>query len=964
MIRLILSFFLLFSGALLSQKYSFIEYSTRNGLPQSQVNSIAQDSSGYLWVGTLGGLSKFNGNEFVSYGTSNGLLNNRIIYTHFIGSKLFVGHDKGISYGCERDRFCAISFPKNITPSNVTEIIPFKNEIYVGTNGSGIFRLDLENQKLIPLDNSPSRIRGITVFKEQLILATRNGAFTSSNGEDFKPINRTREHSFSSIFVKDNYLLATTYGGVLLKLGLNGVTDTVFHKTSDPFRSVIVDQSGDLWINSRNGVIVLQQDNRISLSTKNGLPINDINLTFQDREGNIWLGTGGKGIVRFTGEVFTYFKKNDLIPSELIISMISDKNGNRWISSFDKGVYKVNDSIVEKVDYITSTVWSMDSNRKHMVFGSNFGLHVYNSIEQKWKSYYKKDGLRADKIRGVKKFNESSFLIGTSEGVSFFNPDRGTFKSIGKEQQNLVNVRGFIIAEDKIYFAAQSGVFVSSDDTIKKIYDFDASINCIERNKNGEIWIGTENGLFIANNGKLKRKHLSEDNRNDYINFIKRIDKQFFIGTNDGLFELENDSSTVFHYTINSGLIDLETNLNSSFYDEKTNELCFGTAAGLMKMNLVNRKSLFNHAKPKVQLSGIKVNFRNIETSDLEKELSIPYKNNNIVFQFDGIFFSNPSALSYQYYLTGFSDDWSPVMKNNNINFTNLPPGEYTLRFRALNNMNTFSDELTKSFSILPPFYRTWWFYTILSVAVILMLIFIDRFRVNRLAQRNYQLRLEYENKLTKFEQQSLNASMNRHFIFNALNSIQYYINSSDKQSANKYLSRFAKLIRKNLDSSHRKDGMVALGDEIERLRLYLDLESMRFTDRFDYEINLDPHVEPEMLKVPAMFLQPFVENSIIHGILPLKDKKGMIKINVTDHLEHIRIEIIDNGIGIDRSVYEKNEENDHESQGMLITKGRIELLQKISAKSIEMIGPRQINENDNSISGTVVIFKLIKQYL
>jgi LytS/YehU family sensor histidine kinase len=249
-------------------------------------------------------------------------------------------------------------------------------------------------------------------------------------------------------------------------------------------------------------------------------------------------------------------------------------------------------------------------------------------------------------------------------------------------------------------------------------------------------------------------------------------------------------------------------------------------------------------------------------------------------------------------------------------------------------------------------------------LALILTVFFIDRYRVNRLAQRNYQLRLEYENKLTKLEQQSLNASMNRHFIFNALNSIQYYINSSDKQSANKYLSRFAKLIRKNLDSSHRKDGMVALGDEIERLKLYLDLESMRFENRFDYEINLDAHVEPEMLKVPAMFLQPFVENSIIHGILPLKDRKGMIKINVTDHLEHIRIEITDNGIGIEQSVNEKIEEDDHESQGMLITKGRIELLQKISAKSIEMVGPHQINENNNSISGTVVIFKLIKQYL
>jgi sensor histidine kinase YesM len=962
MIRIILFFLLLYSGTLLSQKYSFIEYSTRNGLPQSQVNSIAQDSSGYLWIGTLGGLSKFDGNEFVSYGTSDGLLNNRIIYTDFIGSKLFVGHDKGVSYSCERDQFCAISFPENIAPNNVTEIIKFKGEIYIGTNGSGIFRLDLNNQKLISVNNSPARIRGITVFKEQLILATRNGVFTSSNGIDFNPIRKTKAHSFSSILVKDNRLLATTYGGLLLKLSLNGITDTLFHKPSDPFRSVTVDQADRLWINSRNGVIALQHNKVLSLSTKNGLPINDINLTFQDREGNIWLGTGGKGVVRFTGEVFTYFKKNDLIPSELIISMISDKDGNRWISTFDKGVYKVSDSIVQKADYITSTVWSMDSNGKYIVFGSNFGLHVYNG--QKWKSYFKKDGLRADKIRGVKKFNDSSFLIGTSIGVCIFNADNGSFKSIGKGQKNLVNVRSFIIAEDEVYFAAQSGVFISSNDKIEKIYDFDASINCIERSRNGEIWIGTENGLFIAKDGKVKRKHLSEDNRNDYINFIKRIDQQFFVGTNDGLFELSNDSSTVFHYTINSGLIDLETNLNSSFYDRKTNQLWFGTAAGLMNMRLENRRSLFNQSKPKVQLSRINVNFNDIESSALEKELSIPYKNNNIVFQFDGIFLSNPAALYYQYYLTGFSNDWSPIMKNSDINFTNLPPGEYTLRFRALNNMNTFSDELTKSFSVLPPFYLTWWFYTFCSVALILTVIFIDRLRVNRLAQRNYQLRLEYENKLTKLEQQSLNASMNRHFIFNSLNSIQYYINSSDKQSANKYLSRFAKLIRKNLDSSHRKDGMVALRDEIERLRLYLDLESMRFKDRFEYEINLDPHVEPEMLKVPAMFLQPFVENSIIHGILPLKDKKGLIKINVTDHLEHIRIEIIDNGIGIEQSVYKKSEEDDHESQGMLITKGRIELLQKISAKSIEMIGPHQINENDNSISGTIVIFKLIKQYL
>src|SRR5690554_8094155 len=104
-------------------------------------------------------------------------------------------------------------------------------------------------------------------------------------------------------------------------------------------------------------------------------------------------------------------------------------------------------------------------------------------------------------------------------------------------------------------------------------------------------------------------------------------------------------------------------------------------------------------------------------------------------------------------------------------------------------------------------------------------------------------MRLEFQNKLSKLEQQSLNASMNRHFIFNALNSIQYYINTSDTKSANKYLSRFAKLIRKNLDSSYHEDGMVALSDEIERLKLYLDLESMRFIDRFDYAIEIEDEI-------------------------------------------------------------------------------------------------------------------------
>tara|TARA_B100000508_G_scaffold137355_2_gene131723 strand:- start:2283 stop:5198 length:2916 start_codon:yes stop_codon:yes gene_type:complete len=970
MIRVLFLFTLFsFSICASAQKYSFVAYSTSEGLPQSQVNSITQDKNGYLWIATLGGLSKFDGKNFTNYAKSDGLLNNRIVHLSYINEKLYVGHDKGISYACSKDSFCVATYPSGISPANVTAILTFKGKIYVGTNGSGMFIFDPKQEELLPVTSSPERIRNIIVHNDQLVLATRNGIVKSTNNSHFERIKISEKTSFSSVLSHNGDLFATAYNGLMMRLNSKNRFDTIVDRIQDPFRSVFVDNRNRTWLNSRNGVVFKEKDRIVELSENNGLPINDINTIFQDREKNIWFGTGGKGIVRFTGEVFTHYNKGDLFPSDIIISMVKDSQKNYWFSTFDKGVFKVTNGNTESIDYIKSSVWSIDKIGSCVVFGSNLGLHVF--AKGKWKSYYIEDGLSSNRIRGVKHYRDSTFIIGTSEGVNILNLENGIIQTLVSPDKKLQNVRDFAFIEDTIFLASQTGAYLLTDGELKLMHQFDASINCVELDSDKKLWIGTENGLFFEKNGQLQRKILENVERNDYVTFMDLIDGALFVGTNNGLFELDLSNDQKYHYDINSGLIDLETNLNSSYYIEEDSELWFGTASGLMRMNFDHRHSLFTKTPPQLKLTEIKVNFKPINASNpLEEsntssnQLSIPYKNSNIEFEFDGIFLSNPNALRYQYYLEGFSEEWSPLMQNSDINFTNLPPGDFTLKFRVQNGLGMFSEEWTTNFRVLPPFYRTWWFYSLCVILIVILLFIIDRIRVIRLARKNYRMKLEFENKLSKLEQQSLNASMNRHFIFNSLNSIQYYINSSDKKSANKYLSRFAKLIRKNLDSSHRKDGMVALGDEIERLKLYLDLESMRFKDKFTYDIIIDPHVEIEMLKVPAMFLQPFVENSIIHGILPLKDRKGVIKINVADHMDHIRIEIEDNGVGIEHSVKKKSEKGDHESQGMLITKGRIELLQKISAKSIEMIGPHQINENDSSINGTIVIFKLVKQYL
>jgi len=202
-------------------------------------------------------------------------------------------------------------------------------------------------------------------------------------------------------------------------------------------------------------------------------------------------------------------------------------------------------------------------------------------------------------------------------------------------------------------------------------------------------------------------------------------------------------------------------------------------------------------------------------------------------------------------------------------------------------------------------------------------------------------------------EQQALNASMNRHFIFNALNSIQYYINRQDKVAANKYLSSFAKLVRKNLDSSLVNE--IYLDDEIERIDLYLKLEEMRFQDKFSYQINVVKNIEPQTIKIPSMLLQPFIENSIWHGILPT-NKHGNITIDVLKQEDKLIINIIDEGIGIEKSLADKKDKlQQHQSKGMELTKGRMELISKISNKDCSIEGPFQIYDEKRKIAGTKV---------
>jgi sensor histidine kinase YesM len=245
-------------------------------------------------------------------------------------------------------------------------------------------------------------------------------------------------------------------------------------------------------------------------------------------------------------------------------------------------------------------------------------------------------------------------------------------------------------------------------------------------------------------------------------------------------------------------------------------------------------------------------------------------------------------------------------------------------------------------------------------LAIFLLILYIFQSRIRVIKQREDNEKLDLKNRLLFLEQRSLNASMNRHFIFNSLNSIQYFINSSDKLSANKFLSNFAKLIRKNLDSSAANNFIVTLQEEIDRIELYLSLEKMRFSGKFEYMIDLAGDLDTDSIEIPSMILQPFVENSIIHGVLAI-DKPGFIKIRIFKQFDEVVFELTDNGIGIETSLRMKKSapDGDHESKGVEITNRRIDILRKLTGENLRIIGPFQMNDSEGGTLGTKVILKL-----
>lgn len=958
-----------------AQQYTYISYSVRQGLVQSQVRCLFEDRNGYIWAGTLGGVSRFDGSQFRNFTRENGLAGNQVsAITQLPDGRIAIGTVGSISI-IDNDKVVSWMLPESHREITVNALYADQSGLWIGTE-SGLFFWDEGDPGRLHIDglSDSEHIKTILppVNQRTLTIVGRDAVYLVEEHRArlfFRP-DDPEIYLFDATWSADEKLfIACRKEALIITSGEKtersfGKADGLLSTTSS---SVAISPDETIWLTSRFGVSRFYDGKMEGFDAADGLPTPDIRDVLIDREGNVWFASYGSGLIRFAGSALATFTTGDGLTSNAVMSITQDLSGSMWFATFDQGVCRQRgDTIVSSgIEAIGPGVrtWSALTDRSGTLwFGTSDGLVAVEP--NKTRVYGVGDSLPDRTVL---------CLIQASDGAVYAGTGSGIVRIVNGKAESLKQIKGYPstrvrgLTEDRagnLWLATRDGVFKFDG---KSFTPFglaeglpDLSSYCVHADPFNRIWVGTQAGLACLDGRLFRRVRISDTPGSSTINFIHGDKSGLWVGTLNGVFICTDWSATRLPATWialseEDGLRSPETNLNA-VYRDRGGRIWFGTPDGVVRAEPAEVARLVREVIPGIVLSGLLINLQDLFSGAPAGEMRVNHRNRHFTFFCDAISMRYPGRTQFQYFLEGFDSDWGPPVNARSAVYGNLGSGTYTFLARARVGEGAWSEPVSFTFTILPPWWLSWWF--IMGVAAgsgTLTGMIIRRRRKAILLAREMEMS-EMRSRMLSLEQQSLNSSMNRHFIFNALNSIQYYINRQDRAAANKYLSDFARLIRKNLDSSQEET--TTLRDELERLELYLRLEHMRFRDKFEYIIHVDTSLNQDQIRVPAMLLQPFLENSIWHGLLP-KESGGIVRVDVHKKEEVVEFWITDNGVGIDESRNFKGESGGHISQGMQITRNRIDLLGRMKGRTIELKGPYQLNDDSGQPKGTQVCIKI-----
>ena len=722
-----------------------------------------------------------------------------------------------------------------------------------------------------------------------------------------------------------------------------------------------------------NGLYIYNYHNNTAIHISkfdkiNAISENYVYDIYKDDLGNVWIATF-TGLNRLENNLAKFSTVNIVENGSMLsINYFLEMQDDNILVGTESGikVFNVNDnSIVDfktffnsKENYFESSyVYSfyMDRNNCIWVGTRNTGLYIYDIKSDKVidvSEEYDIPKLRHAVVREMVSDKYDNMWIATNMGLCcinlkdkthvFYNNDKNDGKSIPYD-----DVFDLMLADNSLYVTTGNGLAIYSYDSDNfttyhlpdSLTQYDVVKNSaffdIVEGEDGRYYIGSYSNGMMAFSPDTKQFKISKRIDNAGIMFYAIIpDNRGFLwaSTSKGVMKYSLATKEMTNYDVSDGLQGNEFTPNA-FLRSKNGFIFFGGFNGFnyFRPDDINLETSIPKVIVTKMLTSSGKRYRYLTHGDT---IHLSYDENSFEIEFATLNLMRKNMVGYLYMLDDYDEKWNFHNSSHRyVDYNKMRPGTYVFKIKAANEVNVWTEEPVELTIIIhPAWYQKAWFKILVLLLIALSVFVIVRQRNKIVNQKREQKRLiaELETQMLQLKQKTLQLQMNPHVIFNTLNSIQQYILNNDVENAVSYLSSFSKLMRRILNNSNER--YVTLSDELEAVSLYLKLESMRLGNRFNYKVEVDSDIDVNNVEIAPLIIQPFVENAIIHGLVPKKDDCFLsVKVSRLSG-DKLLCVIEDNGVGRKYSEKMKQERGGgHKSYGMSITRRRLETLTKIS---------------------------------
>ncbi|MCA9673361.1 MAG: diguanylate cyclase [Myxococcales bacterium] len=712
-------------------------YSLDQGLPAAQVFSVYQDARGYIWLGTPGGLARYDGSRFRVFTVDDGLLHNsvRSIVEH--GGAMWFTGEKGVTR-YDGERFVGLTHEKNgLAQGIVWRAIVHRGQLWFGSNRGGLSRYDGKAFKTFTTkDGLPSdNVFALLSHGDRLYIGTRGGGLLYRERDRFVRVKLEAKHVMALAMVGDVLWVGTRRG--IYHSAPDAKPPFTLH-TPGVYAYSVVRRGADLfWGTLGQGVVRMRANgSEVSrLTRKNGLSGDRVYTMLVDRERSLWLTTNNGASKLLSEKLITY------LPGSNVLSLTSH-DGAIWFGTLGQGIFRLEDGKMQRLTKAqglqSNIIWSLRSHEGRLWIASNSGVDVYH--DGKVRKLSMRGAPAFDGIYDILPGKDGKTLwLSTTAGVLRCRIDAlapssapasapapptaaataatgpPTCRQFGKKEglPNEVVYQGTYFGA-RPCFATEGGV-ACIDEGSGKIQSYGVAqglrsetAHSVAVDGLGRLWVGTNRGLGRLASGRFVMYSKKDKLASNLVGALHAYGKSsVLVATNHGLSVVETKPWQVRTLTRRGGLAGNEINF-SALHVDKQHRIWVGTTSGVSLYR--PRAERPNRVPPPTHITRWRVNGK-VRRVSPEKATVLASDHNNVDFEYAGLSFKDEGDVVYRYQLEGYDKNWSAPTKVRSVRYTNLPSGRFLFRVRARNADGVWSArDATVSFRVRAPLWRTWWF--------------------------------------------------------------------------------------------------------------------------------------------------------------------------------------------------------------------------------------------------------------